>query len=77
MQFLERREGDDYVYDTDRGDMRVVMSGVRESSGDLTAIVRAYYLNGRGPESLMAPSRLNLTAPPQSGGGRENHCRSA
>jgi hypothetical protein len=40
-----------------------VFGNVRESSGDLTAVVRAYYLNGRGPEPLMAPSRLNLVAP--------------
>ena len=63
MQITERREGDEYVYDTDRGDVRVVFGNVRESSGDLTAVVRAYYLNGRGPEPLMAPSRLNLVAP--------------
>lgn len=63
MQITERREGDEYVYETDRGDVRVTLGNVRESSGDLTAVVRAYYLNGRGPEPLMAPSRLNLVAP--------------
>lgn len=57
----ERREGDDFHFE--QGSVQFVLGNVRESSGDLTAVVRAYYLNGRGPVPLLAPSRLNLVAP--------------
>ena len=57
----ERREGDDFRFT--HGAVELVLGSVRESSGDLTAVVRGYHLNGRGPVPLIAPSRLNLVAP--------------
>lgn len=58
----ERREGEDYVFE-DGGSVRIVLTMVREDRGELWAVVRPYYLNGRGPQPLIAPSRLNLVAP--------------
>ena len=58
---IATREGDDFRFIWEN-DLHVVMRGVRESSGDLTAIVNVQYVNG-SVESLMAPSRLNLVAP--------------
>ncbi len=55
------REGDDFRYQWPN-DLQIILRGVRESGGDITAIVSVQYVNGTA-ESLMAPSRLNLVAP--------------
>lgn len=59
-----RYEGSDLRF-TWPNDVQVLLRNVRESSGDLSAIVSVQYVNGvaQSLQSLMAPSRLNLVAP--------------
>lgn len=60
-----KREGDDFRFVWDYGPrtaLHVIVGNVREHSGDLSAVVRVNYVNGR-TMPLIAPSRLNLVAP--------------
>jgi AAA domain len=58
----ETREGDDFCFTWETEAIQFVLSGVREQHGDLSAIVRVNYVNGRAM-SVFPASRLNLTAP--------------
>lgn len=60
---LLTREGDDLRLDDRDTSLRVRFASVKEGSDGLHAIVRVQYVNGVGPQDIIAPTRINLLTP--------------